>query len=50
MLAACQNFSPFFIANMAKHRVLVSLDAYSPLNQMLTFPVSFFIPINSCST
>jgi hypothetical protein len=44
MRAACQNCSPFFIA------ILVSLDASSLPNQMLTFPVSFFIPINSCST
>ncbi len=50
-LQPAKTFPLFFITYiMAKYRVLVSLDAYSPPNQMLTFPVSFFIPINSCST
>ena len=52
ILTAYQNFSPFFyfIAKMAKNRVLVSLDACSLPNQILTFSISFIIPINSCST
>jgi hypothetical protein len=52
ILTAYQNFSPFFyfIAEMAKNRVLVSLDACSLPNQILTCSISFIIPINSCST
>jgi hypothetical protein len=49
ILAAYQNFSPFFyfIAEMAKNRVLVSLDACSLPNQILTFSISFINPIDS---
>ena len=52
ILTAYQNFLPFFyfIAEMAKNRVLVSLDACSLPNQILTCSISFIIPINSCST
>ena len=50
-LQPTKTFHPlFFIAKVAKNCVLVSLDACSLPNQILTFSIPFIIPINSCST